>query len=75
MSGDTATFCGSAIEEDTMARPRTRPGAISGPPELVAEAIRGFARQGIAQVQITLEPNTLAGIEAFAPVIELLDAG
>jgi hypothetical protein len=38
-----------------------------------AELLRGFAAGGIAQVQVWLEPNTIAGIEAFAPVLEELD--
>ena len=48
-------------------------GALTGSPEELAAAFRGFARQGISHVQVYLAPNTLAGIEAFAPVLELLD--
>ena len=28
---------------------------------------------GITHVQLWIEPNTIAGIEAFAPVLDLLD--
>ena len=45
----------------------------SGSPEELAELLRGFAAQGITHVQVWLEPNTPAGIEAFAPVLDLLD--
>jgi len=39
----------------------------------VAESLLGFAREGISHLQVWLAPNTLAGVEAFAPVLELLD--
>ena len=48
-------------------------GALTGSPEELAAALRAFARQSISHVQIYLAPNTLVGIEAFAPVLELLD--
>ena len=40
-----------------------------------AEGLRAFARAGISQVQLWLEPNTMAGIDAFQRVLELLDRG
>lgn len=46
---------------------------LTGPPAVLAAALRGFAREGISHVQISLRPNSLAGIEAFAPTLELLD--
>lgn len=46
---------------------------LTGSPEEIAAALRGFAAEGISHVQVWLEPNTLAGIESFAPVLELLD--
>lgn len=48
---------------------------IAGSPEEIAATLRGYAAAGIAHVQIWLEPNSPRGIEAFAPVLELLDAG
>ena len=50
-------------------------GALAGPPEAVAEGLRAYARAGVGHVQLWLEPGTAAGIEAFAPVLELLDRG
>jgi alkanesulfonate monooxygenase SsuD/methylene tetrahydromethanopterin reductase-like flavin-dependent oxidoreductase (luciferase family) len=46
---------------------------IKGTPEQLAEELRAYAEAGIAHVQVWLEPNTVEGIEAFAPVLELLD--
>jgi probable F420-dependent oxidoreductase len=48
---------------------------ISGAPEQLAGELRAYADTGISHVQVWLEPNTPAGIEAFVPVLELLDQG
>lgn len=48
---------------------------ISGSPADVAAVIRAYAPVGITHLQVWLSPNTPAGIEAFAPVLELLDQG
>jgi alkanesulfonate monooxygenase SsuD/methylene tetrahydromethanopterin reductase-like flavin-dependent oxidoreductase (luciferase family) len=47
--------------------------AISGSPEQIAARLRGFAAEGIDRVQVFLGPTTVAGVEAFAPVLEQLD--
>jgi hypothetical protein len=36
-------------------------------------ALRAYADAGIGHVQVWLDPNTVAGVEAFAPVLALLD--
>jgi len=55
---------------------RTAPGEpITGTPEEMAETLRGFAREGISHVQLWLSPTSRAGVDAFAPVLELLDRG
>jgi hypothetical protein len=46
---------------------------IRGTPEEIAAAIRAYAAEGISHIQIFLDPMTLAGVEAFAPVLEALD--
>jgi alkanesulfonate monooxygenase SsuD/methylene tetrahydromethanopterin reductase-like flavin-dependent oxidoreductase (luciferase family) len=46
---------------------------LSGPPELMAEALRAFAREGIGHVQLVVDPITTGSLEALAPVLELLD--
>lgn len=48
---------------------------LSGPPEVMARELRAYAREGIAEVQLVLDPISLASIEEFASVLELLDAG
>jgi alkanesulfonate monooxygenase SsuD/methylene tetrahydromethanopterin reductase-like flavin-dependent oxidoreductase (luciferase family) len=47
---------------------------LAGPPERLAAELRAYAREGIGHVQLWLEPNTLESLEAFAPVLEILDA-
>jgi probable F420-dependent oxidoreductase len=56
-------------------RPRETPPFLSGSPEALAEVLRTMAEQGVSHVQVVLDPNTVAGIEALAPVLELLDRG
>jgi alkanesulfonate monooxygenase SsuD/methylene tetrahydromethanopterin reductase-like flavin-dependent oxidoreductase (luciferase family) len=46
---------------------------LIGSAEEIAEALRGFAREGISNVQIIHAPGNIRGIEGFAPVLELLD--
>ncbi len=47
----------------------------TGTPEQLADLLRTFAREGVSHFQVWLEPNTPAAIDAFAPVLELLDQG
>lgn len=46
---------------------------VQGAPAEIAEALRGFAREGIAHVQLVLDPITLESIRALAPVLAELD--
>jgi alkanesulfonate monooxygenase SsuD/methylene tetrahydromethanopterin reductase-like flavin-dependent oxidoreductase (luciferase family) len=48
---------------------------LSGPPELLAEAFRAYAREGVSHLQLVLDPITPAAIEELAPVLDELDAG
>ncbi len=48
---------------------------VTGTPEEMADTFRAFAREGISHMQIWLTPTSRAGVEAFAPVLELLDKG
>jgi alkanesulfonate monooxygenase SsuD/methylene tetrahydromethanopterin reductase-like flavin-dependent oxidoreductase (luciferase family) len=48
---------------------------LAGTPEELAEGLRAYARAGIGHVQLFLEPRTAAAVEAFAPVLEILDRG
>jgi hypothetical protein len=44
-----------------------------GEPAVLAETLRDFAREGIAHVQLVLDPNTRESIAAVAPVLDELD--
>ncbi len=56
-----------------------RPGqtvpSLTGTPEELAAEFRAYAREGISHIQLYPDPCTVAGIEAIAPVLELLDRG
>jgi alkanesulfonate monooxygenase SsuD/methylene tetrahydromethanopterin reductase-like flavin-dependent oxidoreductase (luciferase family) len=49
------------------------PPPLQGDPQRIAETLRGYAREGIGHVQLVIDPITRASIEAFAPVLRLLD--
>ena len=46
---------------------------LEGPPEHLAQELRAYAGEGIGHVQLVLDPISLASLEAFAPVLEILD--
>jgi probable F420-dependent oxidoreductase len=48
---------------------------LRGEPEAMADALRKFADIGISHVQLVMDPITTESIEAFAPVLEILDRG
>jgi alkanesulfonate monooxygenase SsuD/methylene tetrahydromethanopterin reductase-like flavin-dependent oxidoreductase (luciferase family) len=48
---------------------------LTGSPEEIAAALRGFAGEGISHVQVIHAPGNVHGIEGFAPVLEALDRG
>jgi alkanesulfonate monooxygenase SsuD/methylene tetrahydromethanopterin reductase-like flavin-dependent oxidoreductase (luciferase family) len=48
--------------------------AIGGTPDQIARILRDMAAEGIAHVQLVIDPVTPAGVEALAPVLEALDA-
>ena len=52
---------------------RTPP--VSGTPEEIASALRAYADLGVSHLQLLFDPNTVEALEAFAPVLELLDNG
>jgi hypothetical protein len=48
---------------------------LEGPADIIAEALRAYAREGIGHVQLVVDPITEASVAALAPVLELLDRG
>jgi alkanesulfonate monooxygenase SsuD/methylene tetrahydromethanopterin reductase-like flavin-dependent oxidoreductase (luciferase family) len=48
---------------------------LRGTTEQLGESLRAFARSGISHVQVWLEPNTIAAIDAFQPALDGLDRG
>ncbi len=58
---------------DTDARQAVQP--LEGPPEVVAEALRAYAREGIGHVQLVVDPITEGSVAALAPMLEVLDRG
>jgi alkanesulfonate monooxygenase SsuD/methylene tetrahydromethanopterin reductase-like flavin-dependent oxidoreductase (luciferase family) len=46
---------------------------LAGSPEQIAAGLRAFAREGIAHLQLVLDPITEASIAELAPVLELLE--
>lgn len=51
------------------------PNPLQGPPEVIAEELRAYARAGVAEVQLVVDPITVASLEALALALELLDRG
>jgi alkanesulfonate monooxygenase SsuD/methylene tetrahydromethanopterin reductase-like flavin-dependent oxidoreductase (luciferase family) len=48
---------------------------LEGPPDVLVEELRRYAREGIGAVQLVLDPITAESIERLGPVLELLDRG
>jgi probable F420-dependent oxidoreductase len=52
---------------------RARVSPLSGTPDDIAGELRAMSRHGIQHVQVWLDPLSVTGIEAFAPVLDALD--
>ncbi len=52
-----------------------KPEPLTGTPEEIAAALLDFARGGISHVQLIPSLQGVAGVEALAPVLDLLDHG
>ncbi len=61
------------IQGDTSPKQSVPP--IEGPPEVIADALRAYARAGIGHVQLIVDPITEASVAALAPALEALDRG
>jgi len=51
------------------------PWPLTGTPEELAAQFRRYAEARVAHLIVSIDPVSLAGIEAFAPVLEALDHG
>ena len=49
------------------------PPPLEGPPAVLAAGLRRYAAEGVAEVQLVLDPISEASIAALAPVLEILD--
>lgn len=66
----------AAVWVDLPGAPRREEfGALHGSLEEIADSLLAFANEGFTQLYIWPEPLTLAGIEAFAPILEALHQG
>jgi hypothetical protein len=50
------------------------PEPLEGSPQVIADALRAYAAEGIGHVQLVLDPIDRAAIEALGPVLTNLDA-
>jgi probable F420-dependent oxidoreductase len=73
---DPATLTRSAeVRVRTSAAPSEAPAQdreLRGDPETIVAELRRFAALGIDHLQVQLIPNSLDGVEAFAPIVEAL---
>jgi alkanesulfonate monooxygenase SsuD/methylene tetrahydromethanopterin reductase-like flavin-dependent oxidoreductase (luciferase family) len=51
-----------------------KPNLLSGSAEEIADAVRSFRDAGFTQVELMLNPGTMAAVDALAPVVELVRA-
>jgi alkanesulfonate monooxygenase SsuD/methylene tetrahydromethanopterin reductase-like flavin-dependent oxidoreductase (luciferase family) len=68
LTGGTGRIMG-----DTDRRELVKP--LSGGPDAIAAELRKYAAEGIAEVQLVIDPINRAAIDELAPALELLDQG
>jgi alkanesulfonate monooxygenase SsuD/methylene tetrahydromethanopterin reductase-like flavin-dependent oxidoreductase (luciferase family) len=61
--------------EGAYGRPGQEVPSLTGTPEQLAEEMRAYANLGVSHIQLYPDPCTVAGIEALAPMLEILDQG
>jgi alkanesulfonate monooxygenase SsuD/methylene tetrahydromethanopterin reductase-like flavin-dependent oxidoreductase (luciferase family) len=64
---------GQAQSSQYSAAQGKQPGPTS--PEEIVEILRGYAREGLSHVQLWMVPATIASLEWFKAVLDLLDQG
>jgi alkanesulfonate monooxygenase SsuD/methylene tetrahydromethanopterin reductase-like flavin-dependent oxidoreductase (luciferase family) len=66
---------GISVQAPTFPESEHGPGApVRGSAAEIAEAFRAFAAAGYTNLELLVQPATLAALDAIAPVLELLDA-
>jgi hypothetical protein len=55
--------------------PRADLGTVSGSLDEIAATLRRYAEEGVDEVHIQLDPETPAGVETFARVVEVVRGG
>jgi alkanesulfonate monooxygenase SsuD/methylene tetrahydromethanopterin reductase-like flavin-dependent oxidoreductase (luciferase family) len=55
------------------ADPQQSVGPLEGTPEVIADGLRAYAREGIGHVQLIIDPINEASLESLGPVLEKLD--
>lgn len=55
--------------------PKQAVAPLAGPPDVIADALRAYAAEGIGHVQLVVDPITTASVEALGAVLEDLDRG
>jgi alkanesulfonate monooxygenase SsuD/methylene tetrahydromethanopterin reductase-like flavin-dependent oxidoreductase (luciferase family) len=53
----------------------TPPPPLAGTPAQIADGLRAYARIGVAEVQLVVDPITLDSVTALAPLLAELDGG
>ena len=69
---------GASVEDrhaDGPRRARHGEHPLTGTPEAVAAGLRRYFDLGCDHIQVQLRPNSLEGVRAFAPVMDVLRAG
>jgi len=72
---DLPGFAGAPVAPWVLNLRSRRETAVTGSTEELAGTLRQLANDGIGHVQLWIEPNTVARVEAFAPALDLLDRG
>ena len=55
--------------------PKQAVAPLEGPPDVLAETLRAYARAGIGHVQLVVDPITEASVAGLASTLEALDRG
>jgi alkanesulfonate monooxygenase SsuD/methylene tetrahydromethanopterin reductase-like flavin-dependent oxidoreductase (luciferase family) len=63
-----------AVGRQTADPERQLVNPLGGSPEQIVHGLRAYAAEGIAEVQLVVDPITQDSIEGLSPVLALLDS-